>query len=144
MIYDESADTLVYVTAKVFVLANGGASGIYLHSSNPDSVYGAGVANAWRLGCRIANMEFHQFHHMLASKEVSRPVLLTETLRGEGALLYNANGHRFMLDYHADAELATRDVIARAIFSEMQKTGVSHVYLGVTHLSKKFTTHTAV
>jgi len=123
--------------APFVVLASGGIGAIYKFTTNPESNTGDGIAMAFRAGAKIADMEFVQFHPTaFAGGEGS--FLITETLRGEGAVLRNHNGRRFMKDYHPRAELAPRDVVSRAIYNEMQKEGKDFVLLDATKLGSKF------
>lgn len=125
-------------TAKAVVLACGGASKVYLYSSNPDSASGDGIAMAWRAGCRISNMEFNQFHPTTLYHPKAKSFLMTEALRGEGALLKRPDGKRFMQDFHPQAELAPRDVVARAIDHEMKRLGSPCMYLDISHRDPGF------
>jgi len=129
---DASGD-VVPVYARAVLLATGGLGNVFLNTTNPDVATGDGVAIAYRAGAEIADVEFVQFHPTALHVEGAPRFLLSEALRGEGALLRNAQGERFMERYHPLLELAPRDVVARAIVSEMKRTGSPHVFLDLTH-----------
>jgi L-aspartate oxidase len=131
-------DKVINIFAKAVILATGGAGQVFSRTTNPMIATGDGIAIACRAGALISDMEFIQFHPTTLYFPAAPPFLLSEAMRGEGALLKNVNGKRFMPAYHEMSELAPRDAVTRAIVSEMVKTNSRHVYLDLTHLDKEF------
>lgn len=123
--------------SKWIVLATGGAGRIFKYGTNPIVATGDGIALAYKAGAMVADMEFFQFHPTVLAMPGATRFLISEAVRGEGAVLRNAQGERFMVRYHPQGELASRDIVSRAIVSEMERTGSNAMYLDLTHLPRQ-------
>lgn len=136
--YSEDARRLKLYLSNIIVCATGGYGQLYSNTTNPEVATGDGVCMAYRAGAELMDLEFIQFHPTVLFHPENKNFLISEAVRGEGALLKNINGERFMPEYHPLNELAPRDVVSRAIFSEMKKTGAQHVYLDIAFRGKEY------
>ena len=137
--FDRTSGSVETLLARATVLATGGAGRTYLYSTAPRGATGDGIAMAWRAGCRVSNMEFMQFHPTCLYNLQVKNFLITEAVRGEGGLLINPNdGQRFMPAYDERAELAPRDVVARAIDHQIKRDGLDFVHLDISHRDPDF------
>lgn len=133
LVYDEDTGVYKLLVSDIVICASGGYGQLYNYTTNPPVATGDGAAIAYRAGCSLMDLEFVQFHPTVLFHPENRSFLISEAVRGEGAILVNSQEKRFMPEYHSMAELAPRDVVSRAIFQEIQKTEFSHVFLDISH-----------
>ncbi|MFC1872307.1 L-aspartate oxidase [Chloroflexota bacterium] len=133
---NDSGDNTKEYTCRCLILATGGAGQLFKYNTNSEIATGDGVALAYHAGAQITDMEFFQFHPTALRMPGVPPFLITEAMRGEGGILKNKDGRRFMADYTTDVELAPRDIVARSLLYEMQKSGAENVFLDISHMPK--------
>lgn len=138
LVYDEDSGEKRFLATDAVICASGGYGQLYHYTTNPPVATGDGAALAYRAGCRLMDLEFVQFHPTVLFHPENRSFLISEAVRGEGAVLLNSRGERFMPGYHPMAELAPRDVVSRAIFEEIQKTASTHVFLDISHKEPEY------
>ncbi len=136
--FDEDEECLKLYLSNIIICATGGYGQLYSYTTNPEVATGDGICMAYRAGAELMDLEFIQFHPTVLFHPENKSFLISEAVRGEGAMLKNINGKRFMPEYHSLNELAPRDVVSRAIFEEMKKTGAEHVYLDITFKGQEY------
>ena len=136
-VFNKNKEKVLTISAGAVILATGGASKAYLYTSNPDGASGDGYALAWRAGCRLENMEFNQFHPTCLFHPEAKSFLISEALRGEGAILKTLSGVPFMKKHNSKGDLASRDIVARSIDNEVKVSGTDNVFLDISHKPPK-------